>query len=704
MPCTPRRLSSSGTCSTPPGKSTERFVVVLKTNWRWFVVLPVFFSIIAYQWYAVWVMWPEEGKQSAEVILKVQCGFYFPFLIMLVFVVSRLSHPDFNSLDFPSGAIRWHNWQNWVVLGTGCLDLFSMLTQLLPRATLPANSNLNTVFTPNWLSFGFSRNTATFWGSVGVVGVWLVLVTYVFYTFDVKKNREGVLRNKLVTKAFPVLGNSLFFTVCLNLMRALNDNKSPFNPGYGQTLAVQQTMATVALLCLTWYTWTAMLYSASLTARTDNAFADEQLDVKNQQAYTMLEASTKLLFSITAVLFESADSKLGITAKMSIMCILASILAYLNFMLQPCCITGYNVVRCAIFTMVAWACVASTIGVWAFNETLSSNLKNNQDNWVGVITMLSGWAVIGSLAGLYWKQNNRFWGLQRNSVYAWGFLPSDKEEEEWHSNARPKVVETVEPFAAVAAGGAAFSCAITAEGMLYSCGLNDRKQLGQGDDTYRYLFEPSPVLWNNKVVLKQISCGKEHAATVAENGLVFTFGNNDSAQLGHTNASGHPAPVRFDEPVVHVACGKSHTLFVMQQGSLFACGDNSFGQLGFIAGADGQVEYSSTDPALAKLNFACSTKFASGTYTGFKITTPAKVEIFDATSYVQQGGWSARERKKERLFRATVSTCFCLFSALAQKRYTVKARRWGRLPHNSHHAGRQRVVSTAPSMPVCSPL
>ena len=62
-------------------------------------------------------------------------------------------------------------------------------------------------------------------------------------------------------------------------------------------------------------------------------------------------------------------------------------------------------------------------------------------------------------------------------------------------------------------------------------GFDNFGQLGigtkQGSKTYRV---PRPCKFD--IVIKQISCGEEHSAFLAERGMIFTMGSNVDGRLG----------------------------------------------------------------------------------------------------------------------------------------------------------------------------
>ncbi|XP_035826044.1 ultraviolet-B receptor UVR8-like [Aplysia californica] len=143
---------------------------------------------------------------------------------------------------------------------------------------------------------------------------------------------------------------------------------------------------------------------------------------------------------------------------------------------------------------------------------------------------------------------------------------------------------------------------LSKHGTVYSYGLGSRGQLGHGTVEK----EPTPRLIEalEGLKVKTLSAGGWHSAAVAEAGDLYTWGWNESGQLGHPALSlssergsrrtsiseddvvGIQAEPRcaFDltteQNISHVSCGSRHTLCLTESGKVFASGWNAYGQLG----------------------------------------------------------------------------------------------------------------------------
>jgi alpha-tubulin suppressor-like RCC1 family protein len=109
-------------------------------------------------------------------------------------------------------------------------------------------------------------------------------------------------------------------------------------------------------------------------------------------------------------------------------------------------------------------------------------------------------------------------------------------------------------------------------------------QLLQTDEV---LSTPKPIIVHiDCTKIKQFVSGGSHAAFLMEDDRIFTFGRNQSGQLGIGDTVDREDPVELkcehfiDDKVIEIACGDRHTMFVTQKGFLYACGHNFNYQLG----------------------------------------------------------------------------------------------------------------------------
>ena len=129
------------------------------------------------------------------------------------------------------------------------------------------------------------------------------------------------------------------------------------------------------------------------------------------------------------------------------------------------------------------------------------------------------------------------------------------------------------------------SLVICSDGSAYSFGRNDSGQLGLGD----YLDRKQPTLIESiDTSARKAACGQFHSIMLNEVGEVLSCGKNDYGQLAltkrdvsHTFTKIEDIP--FNKKIIHICCGYYHTLLLSYSGHMYGCGRNDYGQLGYIA-------------------------------------------------------------------------------------------------------------------------
>ena len=135
------------------------------------------------------------------------------------------------------------------------------------------------------------------------------------------------------------------------------------------------------------------------------------------------------------------------------------------------------------------------------------------------------------------------------------------------------------------------SMVMTVSGNVYSWGDNTFGQLGQGDTVNRLRPELIRSIRTSRSV--KVSCGKNHSAIIAHNGLAFLCGTNTNGQCGLDPS----IRLQFSPTVIDslrekicldVACGATHTLLIVKgtaqsaQTQLYVLGSNSLGQVSHL--------------------------------------------------------------------------------------------------------------------------
>ena len=139
--------------------------------------------------------------------------------------------------------------------------------------------------------------------------------------------------------------------------------------------------------------------------------------------------------------------------------------------------------------------------------------------------------------------------------------------------------------------GGTHSLLLTEDGTVFSFGRNSRARTGLGTAVGETLIA-TPIITTNlqgkKIV--QMSNGENHSLLLAEDGSVFSFGNNDYGRTGQGTNLGFTSiatPVNLaslsGKRVKQVAAGYQHSLLLTEDGTVFSFGYNHDGRTGLGA-------------------------------------------------------------------------------------------------------------------------
>ncbi|CAG9782697.1 unnamed protein product [Diatraea saccharalis] len=141
---------------------------------------------------------------------------------------------------------------------------------------------------------------------------------------------------------------------------------------------------------------------------------------------------------------------------------------------------------------------------------------------------------------------------------------------------------------------------LTDAGRVYTWGNGRRLQLGHG--TLDNLDTPTEIEALAGIKITKIRAGGWHCLALSEFGDLYTWGWNDTGQLGvtHPDTKGvlnreglksYPLPTlvdildgnekQIDLDVKDIGCGSRHTAIMLEDNSIWTTGYNKYGQLGF---------------------------------------------------------------------------------------------------------------------------
>jgi alpha-tubulin suppressor-like RCC1 family protein len=140
------------------------------------------------------------------------------------------------------------------------------------------------------------------------------------------------------------------------------------------------------------------------------------------------------------------------------------------------------------------------------------------------------------------------------------------------------------------AGGHGHSLAVTADGKLYSWGLNADGQLGDGTLTNK----TTPTQVGTDSDWADVACGDHHSLGLKTDGKVWAWGRNGSGQLGDGTTDGKTTPTLVSQSTFSkIAAGSDRSFAITGSpagatggGSLYGWGANSGRQIDFNSGLD----------------------------------------------------------------------------------------------------------------------
>ena len=120
------------------------------------------------------------------------------------------------------------------------------------------------------------------------------------------------------------------------------------------------------------------------------------------------------------------------------------------------------------------------------------------------------------------------------------------------------------------------------DGSVWACGYNEYGQLGLNDTKNRKIFTQVTTNINNDV--KQIACGYEHSFIIKNDGSLWSCGYNNKGQLGLGDTTNKntftQVTININNDVKQIVGYTYHTFILKNDGSVWSCGYNTNGQLG----------------------------------------------------------------------------------------------------------------------------
>jgi len=138
--------------------------------------------------------------------------------------------------------------------------------------------------------------------------------------------------------------------------------------------------------------------------------------------------------------------------------------------------------------------------------------------------------------------------------------------------------------------GYVHSAALTNQGRVFTWGNNAYGQLGDGTNSFR--VSPVNITDNFNFASDElamgIDLGENFTMLFTNKSNLFTFGLNDKGQLGNGNTDNSSIPLNInnqftlqaEDRIIKISSGRLHSSFITSDYRVFIWGDNDFGQLG----------------------------------------------------------------------------------------------------------------------------
>jgi alpha-tubulin suppressor-like RCC1 family protein len=213
-----------------------------------------------------------------------------------------------------------------------------------------------------------------------------------------------------------------------------------------------------------------------------------------------------------------------------------------------------------------------TVLTWGYNSSGQLGAEGGTRPLPLVLPELGGATAVaaGEFHSLVLKADGTVWSFGHPQSGALG--PTDVVPTP--PDYQPRRVTGV-PSAIAVAAGSGFSLALAADGTVWSWGLNNEGQLGDGSTTTTGPT-PRPVVGLGTIVA--ISAGSSHAMALAADGTAYAWGSNTTGKLGAADPyTPRSTPIQFGAltGVVGIAAGGGHSLAVLDDGTVFGASSSS---------------------------------------------------------------------------------------------------------------------------------
>ncbi len=167
--------------------------------------------------------------------------------------------------------------------------------------------------------------------------------------------------------------------------------------------------------------------------------------------------------------------------------------------------------------------------------------------------------------------------------------------------------------------GAYHTLGLGLDGKLFSWGLNNSGQLGIGSILYQSSFPKQVTTPSNSAGWSNVSAGYNHSLGVKSDGTLWAWGDNSQGQLGINSTTNKTSPVQVisgSNTWKKVFAGAYSSFGIKADGSLWAWGNNDYGKLG-----DGTIQKRLTPVAVTTVTSYKWVEVATGFYSSYAINS-----------------------------------------------------------------------------------
>ena len=214
-----------------------------------------------------------------------------------------------------------------------------------------------------------------------------------------------------------------------------------------------------------------------------------------------------------------------------------------------------------------WTWGLNSEGQLGIGSTTSTPWPTMISSFTGVTAISAGW-----YHSLTVKSNGTAW--------SWGYNNSGQLGDGSQTGRTAPVAISGISDATAIAGGGDFSVILRSGGTVKSTGGDGLGQLGNGGGAWA-VTSPTDVATLTNIV--KIAAGASHALAINTDGDVFAWGANGSGQVGDGTTTHRYGPVgitSLTSAVDYLAAGSNHSSAIDEDGVVYSWGGNESGQIG----------------------------------------------------------------------------------------------------------------------------